>query len=165
MFDVGASELLVIVIVAVLVIGPKDMPAALRAAGRWIGKMRRMSAHFRSGLDAMIREAEMEEMEKKWANRNAEIMAKYPQGDEEAGGAPPVPQPDSGDGVATPDNLLPPAMDGDATDVPAASAEAMIACAPTRGNPARKPPAPPVIDDAEPTLPLDPPPAKPSKDG
>ena len=75
MFDVGASELLVIVIVAVLVIGPKDMPAALRAAGRWIGKMRRMSAHFRSGLDAMIREAEMEEMEKKWANRNAEIMA------------------------------------------------------------------------------------------
>ena len=157
MFDVGASELLVIVIVAVLVIGPKDMPAALRAAGRWIGKMRRMSAHFRSGLDAMIREAEMEEMEKKWANRNAEIMAKYPQGDEETGGAPPPP----------PQDLLPPAADGDVPEPSAASAEARVARAPTSGNPARKPPAPPpsVTDDEEPTLPLDPPPAKPSKDG
>ena len=49
MFDIGASELLVIVVVAILVIGPKDMPNAMRAAGRWIGKMRRMSNHFRAG--------------------------------------------------------------------------------------------------------------------
>ena len=59
MFDIGATELLVIVIVAIIVIGPKDMPLALRTAGRWIGKVRRMSAHFRSGIDTMIREAEM----------------------------------------------------------------------------------------------------------
>ena len=51
MFDIGASELLVIVIVAILVIGPRDMPTALRHAGRWIGKLRRMSNHFRAGLD------------------------------------------------------------------------------------------------------------------
>ena len=57
MFDVGPSELLLIVIVAVIVIGPKELPAALRAVGRWIGQMRRVSAHFRTGLDAMIREA------------------------------------------------------------------------------------------------------------
>lgn len=80
MFDVGAGELLVILIVAILVIGPKDMPMALRAAGRWIGKLRRMSAHFRAGIDNMIREAEMEDMEKKWAERNREIMARYPDG-------------------------------------------------------------------------------------
>ena len=78
MFDIGASELLVIAIVAIVVIGPKDMPLALRTAGRWIGKMRRISAHFRSGLDAMIREAEMEEMDRKWREQNEAIMAKYP---------------------------------------------------------------------------------------
>ncbi len=81
MFDVGASELLVIVIVAVLVIGPKDLPLALRTAGRWIGKVRRVSAHFRTGLDAMVREAEMEDMEEKWRQQNARIMAEHPTGE------------------------------------------------------------------------------------
>ncbi|MEM6476581.1 MAG: Sec-independent protein translocase protein TatB [Pseudomonadota bacterium] len=76
MFDIGAAELLVIVIVAVLVIGPKDMPLAMRTAGRWIGKVRRVSAHFRTGVDAMVREAELEEMEKKWKAQNEAIMKK-----------------------------------------------------------------------------------------
>ena len=79
MFDVGASELLMIVIVAVVVIGPKDMPMALRTAGRWIGKMRRISGHFRSGIDAMVREAELEEMERKWREQNEAIMKAHPQ--------------------------------------------------------------------------------------
>lgn len=74
MFDIGAAELLVIIIVAVVVIGPKDLPLAMRVAGRWIGKMRRISAHFRSGIDTMVREAELEEMEKKWKAQNEEIM-------------------------------------------------------------------------------------------
>ena len=78
MFDIGATELLVIVIVAIIVIGPKDMPLALRTAGRWIGKIRRVSTHFRTGIDAMIREAEMEDMEKKWRERNERIMAEHP---------------------------------------------------------------------------------------
>lgn len=74
MFDIGAAELLVIIIVAVLVIGPKDMPLAMRHAGRWIGKVRRVSSHFRTGIDAMVREAELEDMEKKWKAQNEEIM-------------------------------------------------------------------------------------------
>lgn len=74
MFDIGAAELLVIVIVAILVIGPKEMPRAMRSAGRWIGQIRRVSAHFRSGIDAMVREAELEDMEKKWKAQNEEIM-------------------------------------------------------------------------------------------
>ena len=78
MFDVGASELLMIVIVAVVVIGPKDMPVALRTAGRWIGKMRRVSGHFRSGIDAMVREAELEDMERKWCEQNEAIMKAHP---------------------------------------------------------------------------------------
>jgi sec-independent protein translocase protein TatB len=79
-FDVGASELLLIAVVAVVVIGPKDMPGALRQAGRWIGKARKMSSHFRTGLDAMIREAEMEDMEKKWKAQNEKVMALHPNG-------------------------------------------------------------------------------------
>ncbi len=78
MFDVGASELLLIVIVAIVVIGPKDLPLALRTAGRWIGKIRRVSGHFRSGIETMIREAEMEEMERKWREQNAAIMKSHP---------------------------------------------------------------------------------------
>ena len=78
MFDIGATELLMIVIVAVVVIGPKDLPRALRTAGKWIGKVRRTSSHFRAGIESMIREAEMEEMEKKWAEQNARIMAEHP---------------------------------------------------------------------------------------
>ncbi len=78
MFDIGATELLVIVIVAVIVIGPKDLPLALRTAGRWMGKIRRVSGHFRTGVETMIREAEMEEMEKKWREQNAQIMAEHP---------------------------------------------------------------------------------------
>lgn len=79
MFDVGASELLMIVIVAVVVIGPKDMPMALRMAGRWIGKMRKVSNHFRAGIDAMVREAELEDMERKWREQNEAIMKSAPQ--------------------------------------------------------------------------------------
>jgi len=74
MFDIGASEMLLIVIVAIVVIGPKDMPLALRAAGRWMGKIRRVSGHFRSGVETMIREAELEEMERKWRDQNEAIM-------------------------------------------------------------------------------------------
>ena len=75
MFDIGASELLLTVIVAIVVIGPKDLPLALRTAGKWIGKVRRVSGHFRTGVETMIREAELEEMEQKWREQNARIVA------------------------------------------------------------------------------------------
>lgn len=88
MFDIGIGELLVILIVAVVVIGPKDLPLAMRTAGRWIGKMRRVSAHFRSGIDAMVREAELEEMEKKWKAQNEEIMRRSASLTEAEAGAP-----------------------------------------------------------------------------
>ena len=78
MFDIGASELLMIVVVAIVVIGPKDLPLALRSAGRWVAKVRSVSGHFRSGIDTMIREAELEEMEQKWREQNAAIMAATP---------------------------------------------------------------------------------------
>ena len=78
MFGIDWQELLVIIVVAVVVIGPKDMPLALRTAGRWIARIRRVSNHFRAGLETMIREAEMEEMEQKWAAQNDKIVREHP---------------------------------------------------------------------------------------
>jgi len=78
MFGIAPDEMLLVVIVAIIVIGPKDLPLALRTAGRWIGKIRRVSGHFRAGIETMIREAEMEEMERKWKEQNAAIMAAHP---------------------------------------------------------------------------------------
>lgn len=78
MFDIGASEFLLIVIVAVVVIGPKDLPRALRMAGQWMAKVRRVSGHFRSGIETMIREAELAEMEKQWREQNEAIMKAHP---------------------------------------------------------------------------------------
>jgi sec-independent protein translocase protein TatB len=117
-FDIGASELLMIAVVAIVVIGPKDMPKALRTAGRWIAKMRKMSTHFRTGLDAMIREAEMEEMEAKWKAQNEKIMRQFPNGGppgtEQTGAYPaaPVPSPPSPEALAAgpqPAAIAPPA--------------------------------------------------------
>lgn len=81
MFDIAPSELLLVAVVALLVIGPKDLPLALRTGGRWLGKVRRMSSHFRSGVETMIREAELAEIEKEWRERNARIMAEHPDGE------------------------------------------------------------------------------------
>ena len=80
MFGIATEEFLLIAVVAIIVIGPKDLPLALRTAGRWIAKVRRVSNHFRSGIETMIREAEMEEMERKWREQNAAIMATTPAG-------------------------------------------------------------------------------------
>lgn len=74
MFGIDSSELMVIALVALLVIGPKDLPRAMRWVGQWVGKARAMSRHLRSGFDTMMREAELEEMQKVWAAQNEAIM-------------------------------------------------------------------------------------------
>ncbi|MGK6321219.1 Sec-independent protein translocase protein TatB [Sphingomonas sp. DT-204] len=78
MFDIAPSEFLLVAIVALLVIGPKDLPKAMRFAGYWVGRARGVARQFRSGFDAMVREAELAEMEKKWAEENARIMREHP---------------------------------------------------------------------------------------
>jgi sec-independent protein translocase protein TatB len=78
MFGINYSELLVIAAVALVVIGPKDLPRVMRQVGRWVGKAQGMARHFRTGIDTMIREAELEEMEKKWREENERIMREHP---------------------------------------------------------------------------------------
>ena len=78
MFGVDSTELIIVAVLALLFIGPKELPATMRTVGRWVGKMRAMSRHFTSGLESMIHEAELEEMEKKWREENERIMREFP---------------------------------------------------------------------------------------
>ena len=78
MFDIGYSELLLIAVVALIVIGPKDLPRVMRTVGHWVGRARGMARHFRSGIDTMMRESELEEMEKKWREENERILRDHP---------------------------------------------------------------------------------------
>ncbi|UVO51635.1 Sec-independent protein translocase protein TatB [Sphingomonas sp. SUN019] len=77
MLDFNLTEMAVVAVVALLVIGPKDLPKALRVAGYWIGKARGVARQFRAGFDEMVREAELAEMEKKWQEENERIMREH----------------------------------------------------------------------------------------
>jgi len=106
-FDIGSSELLLIAVVALIVIGPKDLPRVLNQIGKWIAKARAMTGHVRAGLETMAREAELEDMEKQWATHNDRIMAEH--GDGSAAehtmlpltDPPPLPSPDGPVDVAS----------------------------------------------------------------
>ena len=106
MFDLSISEIAIIAIIAVVVIGPKELPRALATAGKWMSKARGVMANFRTGLDAMVREAELQEMEKKWASENDRIMSEYPTLPDDGAAAEPRMEPLDG----------PPADASDATD-------------------------------------------------
>jgi sec-independent protein translocase protein TatB len=64
MFDIGWSELLVIAVVAIIVVGPKDLPRLMRTFGQYAGKLRRMAADFQNQFEDAMREAEVEEVRK-----------------------------------------------------------------------------------------------------
>lgn len=60
--DIGGTELLVIAAVALIVVGPKDLPALLRKLGQFVGKMRGMASEFRASFDEMARQSELDEL-------------------------------------------------------------------------------------------------------
>jgi sec-independent protein translocase protein TatB len=62
LLDMGWSELMLIGMVALVVIGPKDLPKALRVAGFWVRKARTLSREFQSSVEQMVREAELDEV-------------------------------------------------------------------------------------------------------
>jgi sec-independent protein translocase protein TatB len=146
MFGIDSSELLVIALIALVVIGPKDLPRVMRTIGNWVGRARGMAGHFRAGVDNMIRESELADMEKKWKAENERIMREHP-------AALPAPAPAGEEKWPEPvaDELPPPpkrlAASGKASARPKAP--------PARGAPARRaaPPIPrprpaPGADDA-----------------
>lgn len=64
MFDLGWSEMAVIMLVALIVIGPKDLPKVARTIGRWTGRARALARDFQRSIDDMAREAELDEIKK-----------------------------------------------------------------------------------------------------
>ena len=64
MFGIDSPELLVIAIVALIVIGPKELPGLLRTWGKWMAQMRGMASEFRGHVDEMVRQSELDEVKK-----------------------------------------------------------------------------------------------------
>lgn len=114
MFNIDSSEFLLVAIVALVVIGPKDLPRAMRVVGYWVGKARGVTRQFRQGFDNMVREAELEEMEKRWAAENERIMREH------AADAPPIAHVDDTHPAPATMALRDPAQPATAADAPQA---------------------------------------------
>ena len=74
MFDVGWPELMLIAIITVLVVGPKELPRVLRTFTMWIRRLREIASEFHSGLDDLARDAELEEIQKELADSSPEYL-------------------------------------------------------------------------------------------
>ncbi len=75
MLDIGWSKLLLIAVIALIVIGPKELPAVLRTVGHWMGKARRMAAEFQSQFQEAMREAEMADLKKHADDLNSAVRS------------------------------------------------------------------------------------------
>ena len=148
MFGIESSELAIIALVALLVIGPKDLPRVMRMVGNWLAKGRAMTRHVRAGFDTMMREAEMEEMQKAWAAQNEAIMKAT---------ALPNPIANSMAGIDPASWALPDPLSADVETQPApepacppvADAVAEATAPPKKPRAPRKKPAAPAVSDAQ----------------
>ena len=68
MFDIGWSEMLMIIVVMIIVIGPKDLPGALHTLGQWVGKIRRTARHFQDTIEQAAQQAGLDEARKEIRN-------------------------------------------------------------------------------------------------
>ena len=143
--DIAPTELLVLGVVALLVIPPKDLPRAMRLAGQWMGRARGMARQFRSGFDDMIRESEFQEMEQKWKAENERIMREFPPTGEQAALMAPVPQDDPADlaGGEAPATMVqaPAVLPNSEPEAPAEKRVAAVKKLATSKPAAKKPPA------------------------
>jgi sec-independent protein translocase protein TatB len=75
MFDITSSKLLILAIVALLVVGPKDLPLLLRTIGKYMGVIRRHAAEFRAQFDEVVRESELEQLKKDFESVGQEMKS------------------------------------------------------------------------------------------
>jgi len=87
MLDIGWSEMLLIAVVAIVVIGPKDLPKALRTVGQWMGRARRVAREFKDSVDDMVRESELDEL-----RRETEQMSRFALEEPKPASPPPAPR-------------------------------------------------------------------------
>jgi sec-independent protein translocase protein TatB len=80
MFDITSSKLLILAIVALIVVGPKDLPVLLRTVGKYLGVVRRHAAEFRAQLDEVMREAELQDIKKEFDSFGREMHASIEEG-------------------------------------------------------------------------------------
>jgi sec-independent protein translocase protein TatB len=80
MFDITSSKLLILAIVALIVVGPKDLPILLRTVGKYLGVIRRQAAEFRQQFDEAMREAELDHLKKEFENVKREVRATMDEG-------------------------------------------------------------------------------------
>ncbi len=80
MFDITSSKLLILAIVALLVVGPKDLPILLRTLGKYMGVIRRQAAEFRAQFDEAVRETELEELKKDFESAGHEMKSAMHEG-------------------------------------------------------------------------------------
>lgn len=123
MFDIAWSELFVILIVALIVVGPKDLPRMMRTVGQWAGRARAMADQFRRSFDDMARHSELEELRNEVTRMKNDALkpmtdldyksfgidpselAPLPSSIEDVGAAPPTPIPET---PAAAEQTLPP---------------------------------------------------------
>jgi sec-independent protein translocase protein TatB len=75
MFDISWTELMVVGVVALLVVGPKELPALLRTIGRYAGMIKHQAAEFRAQFDEAMRESELEQLKKEVENAGRDMAA------------------------------------------------------------------------------------------
>ncbi len=80
MFDLTSSKLLILAIVALIVVGPKDLPLLLRTVGRYLGVIRRHANEFRAQLDEAIRESELDQLKNEFETMQREVNSTVMEG-------------------------------------------------------------------------------------
>jgi len=138
MFDIGWSELLVIAVVAIVVVGPKDLPKLMRGFGHYAGKLRRAVSDFQRQFEEAMRESEVEEVKKAIES----VRAETPSLDLKAPIDKPVMLPKEGRGAASaqgPVVVVAPAIEPPAKPKPAPRPKRVAAKAKPSGSKRRTP--------------------------
>ena len=143
MFGIDSPELLVIAIVALIVIGPKELPGMLRSWGKWMAKARGMAAEFRGHVDEMVRQSELDDVKKQLVDLQSldptkEIKSIVQEGVAEGEKA-------LADAKSTFDNPL-----AEPESAPQIAVEAAPEAAPAEAAPAAEPAPTPVVAEAAP---------------
>jgi sec-independent protein translocase protein TatB len=103
MFDLSWSHILIVLVVALVVVGPKDLPKLMRMVGSWLGKARAMAEQFRSSFDEMARQSELDELR----SEIEALRAQRPLADIEQTMNRPIPPPDLPPPISQPTPLAP----------------------------------------------------------
>ena len=143
MFGIDSPELLVIAIVALVVIGPKELPGLVRSWGKWMSQMRGMASEFRGHVDEMVRQSELDEVKKQLVDLQSldptkEIKSIVQEGVAEGEKA-------LADAKSTFDNPL-----AEPESAPQIAVEAAPEAAPAEAAPAAEPAPTPVVAEAAP---------------